>query len=348
MLRPEPHWGSMSTSSRAVVLAFTIALALWLLYVLRFAVLLIYVSAVFAIVLSPAVDSVQRLRIRGWSPGRGAAILLIISIATLALALFFAFALPPIIRDIQQLAAALPETVEEWRVRLSALPYFPNISSEDLRGYVGSLIGGAAALITGTFTVIAATVSVLLLTAYMILDGERLFQWSMLLVPASTRANLEPALRRSAIGMRRWLAGQFILMLVLGSTSAITFAALRVRYFYVLAVFAAIANIIPMLGPIVTVILAGLVAAIDSFGKLVGVLVYFFVYQQVENAFLTPNIMQAQVRISATAVLIALLVGAELAGVIGALVAVPSAVLVLTLVEYYIVEPRGGRDPDGP
>ncbi len=146
MLRPEPHWGSMSTSSRAVVLAFTIALALWLLYVLRFAVLLIYVSAVFAIVLSPAVDSVQRLRIRGWGPGRGTAILLIISVATLAMALFFAFALPPIIRDVQQLAAALPERIEEWRAWLSAVPYLPNISSEDLRGYIGSLVGGAAAL----------------------------------------------------------------------------------------------------------------------------------------------------------------------------------------------------------
>lgn len=336
----------MSTSSRAVVLAFSIALALWIVYVLRFAVLLIYVSVVFAIVLSPAVDSVQRLRIRRWSPGRGAAILLIISVTALAIVLFFAFALPPIIRDIQQLAAVLPERVEFWRARLSRLPYFPNISSEDLRGYFGSLIGGAAALVTGTFTVIASTISVLLLTAYMILDGERLFQWSMLLVPASTRANLEPALRRAAVGMRRWLAGQLVLMIVLGSSSAITFAALRVRYFYVLAVFAAIANIIPMLGPIVTVILASLVAAIDSIGKLLGVLVFFFVYQQLENAFLTPHIMQVRVRISATAVLVALLVGAELAGIVGALVAVPSAVLVLTLVEYYVVEPRAGRDPD--
>jgi predicted PurR-regulated permease PerM len=118
------------------------------------------------------------------------------------------------------------------------------------------------------------------------------------------------------------------------------FGLLGVRYFYLLAVFAGLANIIPLLGPILTVVFAGLVAALDSWGKLIGVLIFYFVYQQVENALLTPRIMKSQVRLSSTAVLAGLLIGGELAGIPGALVAVPSTVLVTALVREYVAHPE--------
>jgi predicted PurR-regulated permease PerM len=139
--------------------------------------------------------------------------------------------------------------------------------------------------------------------------------------------------------MRGWLAGQMMLMLILGVASGITFGLMRLPYFLVLAVFAAIANIIPLLGPIATVVLAALAAATDSGWKVLGVLMFYFIYQQVENAFLTPKIMKSQVQLSSAVVLIALLIGSELAGIAGAPVAVPSAVLVVELAGEYLVEP---------
>jgi predicted PurR-regulated permease PerM len=180
--------------------------------------------------------------------------------------------------------------------------------------------------------------TVVILTAYLILDGSEVFGWSMSLVPAGERGRLRAALVRAGLRMRNWLVGQALLMLVLGSSSALVFGLLGVRYFFALAVFAGVANVVPLLGPIVTVILASLVAATDSFGKVLGVWVFYFVYQQVENAFLTPRIMQTQVQLSPVAVVIALLVGSELAGIPGALVAVPSAVLVSVLANEYLVQ----------
>jgi predicted PurR-regulated permease PerM len=137
--------------------------------------------------------------------------------------------------------------------------------------------------------------------------------------------------------MRGWLVGQAMLMLILGSSSAVAFGLLGVRYFYLLAVFAGVANIIPQLGPILTVVIAGLVAAIDSFPKFLGVVIFYLAYQQVENAFLTPRIMKRQEELSSTAVIVALLIGGELAGIPGALVSVPSAVLVAELIDEYLV-----------
>jgi predicted PurR-regulated permease PerM len=96
---------------------------------------------------------------------------------------------------------------------------------------------------------------------------------------------------------------------------------------------------------VVSVLLAGAVAAIDSLAKLVGVLIFFAVYQQVENAYLTPRIMESQVKISSVTVLVALLVGAELAGVPGALVAVPTAVLISVLIQEYLIKQHEAGEP---
>jgi predicted PurR-regulated permease PerM len=138
--------------------------------------------------------------------------------------------------------------------------------------------------------------------------------------------------------MRKWMIGQALLMLIIGSASAVALGFMRVRYFILLAAIAGLANIIPFLGAILTVILASLAAAMDSTLKVLGVLIFYFVYMQVENAYLTPRIMESQVGLSSTAVLVALLIGDEFAGVAGALVAVPTAVLVSVLLNEYVVK----------
>jgi predicted PurR-regulated permease PerM len=329
----------MTNSSRAVVLAFVIAVCLYVAYILRYSLMLIYVSVVFAVVLTPAVEAVMRLRIGRWSPGRGAAVMIIIAGAVLALIGFFAIALPPIISDFEALAADLPNKVAAWRQWVQGLPFGAGaqLKFENFEKYIGGLIGGASGIIASTFGVLSTLITALLLTAYLILDGERVFRWLMELLSDATRERLEPALVRAAGGMRKWLIGQGMLMLILGTSSAIVFGILRVRYFYVLAVLTGIGNIVPILGPITTVGIAALVAAVDSWGKLLGVLIFYLAYQQVENAYLTPRIMQAQLEMSTIAILVALIIGGELAGAAGALVAVPTAVLVSALVEEYIV-----------
>jgi predicted PurR-regulated permease PerM len=93
-----------------------------------------------------------------------------------------------------------------------------------------------------------------------------------------------------------------------------------------------------MLG--LSVILAGLVAAFDSWGKLVGVLIFFLVYQQIENAFLTPRIMKTQVKLSAPTVLVSLLIGSELAGLTGAMMAIPTAVLASVVIDCFVIQKR--------
>jgi predicted PurR-regulated permease PerM len=254
------------------------------------------------------------------------------------LTVFLLFAVPPIASDIHEFARSLPQNLARLNDRIKGLPYGSRVNFDTLSGVAGTLIGGVPGLITGAANAIVAIATVVILTAYLILDGKNVFQWAMSLVALEERRRLEGALRRAGCRMRNWLVGQVLLMLILGSSSAVVFGMLHLRYFVALAVFAGVANVVPMLGPIVTVVLASLVAALDSFSKVLGVLIFYLVYQQIENAFLTPRIMQSQVQLSATAVVVALLIGGELAGVAGALVAVPSAVLVSVLADEYLVK----------
>jgi predicted PurR-regulated permease PerM len=112
---------------------------------------------------------------------------------------------------------------------------------------------------------------------------------------------------------------------------------LHIRYAFALGVLTGTLNIIPVIGAAVCIGLALLVAAIDSWGRVIGVAIFYIVYLQVENSFLTPRIMRNSVGLPGLAILVALLLGSALGGVPGALVSVPTAVLVAVLVDEYLV-----------
>jgi predicted PurR-regulated permease PerM len=145
---------------------------------------------------------------------------------------------------------------------------------------------------------------------------------------------------RAEVRMGKWLLGQGSLMLILGVSSTIVFEALHVRYAYALGVLMGLFNLVPVAGALVSVTLVVLVAAIDSWGRVLGVLIFYAIYAQVETSYLTPRIMRTSVDLAGLAVIVALLLGSALAGVIGAMVAVPTAVLVAVLLNEYLVKPE--------
>jgi predicted PurR-regulated permease PerM len=321
-----------------------IAVLLVAAWFVRRGLLLIYVSIVFAIVFSPAVNWIQRRRIRGWSPGRGFALLILVAIVLVVIAAFAVLAIPPIVHDSQQLASQTPDNLHQLADKVRRLPIGDKIAAQmngDAVRRAATAIAGTAlkafqsvtGAVTGLFTLI-------LLTAYFILDGRRAFQWALELLSDKARPRARDTSERAAHRVQKWLSGQGLLMLILGGSSTIVFGLLGIRYFYALGVFAGLANFVPVLGPIATVIVAGLVAAIDSWMKVLGVVIFYLVYQQVENAYLTPHIMRSTVGLPGVAVLGALVIGSELAGVVGAVVAVPSAALISTFIDEYAANRR--------
>jgi predicted PurR-regulated permease PerM len=170
------------------------------------------------------------------------------------------------------------------------------------------------------------------------LEGEHAYQFFLSLINPAPRARLDFTLRKAETKMSKWLLGQGSLMLALGLTSTIVFSILHVRYAILLGVLMGLFNIIPVAGGIITMGLVLVVAALDSWSKMFEVLIFYLIYVNVENAILTPRIMKSSVDLMGLTVLVALLVGTAIAGVVGALVAVPTAALIVVLLDEYAVK----------
>jgi len=169
------------------------------------------------------------------------------------------------------------------------------------------------------------------------LEGEYAYRWLMSLLSVEHRLRLAVTLQKAERRASKWLFGQLTLMLILGICSTIAFGLLHVRYFILLGVLMGLMNIVPIAGGVITILLVGLVAAFDSWTKMALVFLFYFLYVNLENAFLTPRIMRQSVNLMGLTVLISLIAGTELAGIVGALVAVPTAALIAVLMDEYFV-----------
>jgi predicted PurR-regulated permease PerM len=318
------------------------AVLLAVLWELRNVLEIVYVSALFAVVLSPIVQQVMKLRIFRWQPSRTVAVLGLVIFVFLLLTIFVVFAFPPVIHDVQHFATDLPERLPSMAARLRALPFADHLGLDSLGAKVQHLAATAASYVVASapkwIVRVLDVITTGILCVYFMLEGEFAYFYFLAFIPLESRERLARTLTAAEGRMSKWLIGQAALMLILGVTSTVVFHALHVRYAVLLGVLMGMFNIIPVIGGLITIMLAAAVAAMDSWSKTAGVFIFYVIYLQIENAFLTPRIMRTSVNLMGLSVLIALLAGSELAGVVGALVAVPSAALVAVLMDEYLVQ----------
>ena len=259
---------------------------------------------------------------------------------------FIAIVIPPIVRGVQEFASDLPRRGPQIVQQLRRIPVLTRIELQDVEQHVTAIATQIPKLVTGIAGGLLGFFTWLILTIYFVVDGRRAVQWGLRLLPAQKASDLMPVLVHARDRVRRWMLGQLLLLLILGMLSAIVFNALGIRYASGLAVFTGLANIVPIIGPVASISLAALAAALDSWVKVGAVLAFYAIYQQIENGFLTPRIMKATVELPALAVVAALLIGGELAGLLGGLVAVPSAALIAVFADEYLLQHRGKETPE--
>lgn len=334
-----------------ILFTFGIAIVLATAWFLRDILVLIYVSAMAAVVLIPVVCAVQSIRIRNWRPGRGIAILIIMAVLIGSMTAFLLFTVPPVINEVKRFVNAMPGHTPAYLEKLQRLPFLRSMNfdaiearlKQDISQHIGTFVSSVSHWAGQFFKIITG----IILTIYFLAEGDHVYHWFLSLVPVTRRERLDDTLQRAATRMGRWLLGQVALMLILGITSGIVFEIMRVPYAFALAVLMGAFNIIPVVGALVSTTVAMLVAVSSSWGKVFGIMIFELIYAQIENGFLVPHIMKTRVDLAGTAVFIALLLGVSLAGVAGALVAVPSAVLIAVIVEEYVIRPADGAgEPD--
>jgi predicted PurR-regulated permease PerM len=333
--------GTRRSPQSIVILVFALILACYVGWLLRAELLLLYVSALFAVVLRPLVEFISGLSIRGWRPFKSSAIFVLLVLVLTGLAVFVSLALPPVARDLRAFAQEMPSRLPAIQAKLQRIPFADQINTEDLLSQAQGAIASSATYLLLSIKDWAGAIFTLamglILTVYFTLEGDVAYRWTLSFLSPLSRIRLDAALRRAQIRMGRWLLGQCSLMLIFGVLSVIVYSLLGVRYAYALGVLNGLLNIVPVLGAAVSIGLALLAAAVDSWGRVLGVAVFYLIYLQIENSFLTPRIMRSSVGLPGLAILVALLLGSSLAGIVGALVSVPTAALVAVLVDEYLV-----------
>ena len=339
---PAPHPLRGRTLRSDIVFTFALGIGLAVAWHLRKELALLYVSALFAVVLMPVIRGVQMIKIGKWSPGRGSAIGIILLGVGGAITLFVMFALPPVIHDMQGFVKDLPKRGPELLERVKHLPFASHLDvaslNARLQDYVSNfatyLLTSASTWASELFKVIAGVV----LTIYFMLEGEHAYNWVLSFFSPLRRERLNQTLLRADVRMGRWLLGQATLMLILGVYSTVVFTLLHVRYSYALGVLMGVFNIIPVMGAVISMTLVAFAAAMDSWMRVVYVVIAYMIYAQVENSYLTPRIMRSSVDLPGLAIIVALLLGSALDGIVGAMVAVPTAVLVAVVLDEYAVK----------
>jgi predicted PurR-regulated permease PerM len=245
---------------------------------------------------------------------------------------------PPVVDQAEAFIAEAPTfedravaALQEVQARFPFLPALDQQVAAQVRligGQLGALVGqafGVARVVLSVFSGLLTAVVILLLTLYLVIDGSRVQTYFLSFFPPQRHARLGEVLRAIGRRMGGWLVGQVALCLTIGVVTYAGLLALGVKGALVLAVIAAIGEVIPIVGPIVSMIPAVIVALTQSPGLALAVIVLYLVIQQLENNLLVPKIMEQAVSLHPLAIVLAILVGGELLGVVGALMAVPVA-----------------------
>jgi predicted PurR-regulated permease PerM len=318
-------------------LALTTAL-MWMAFLVRDALLVIYISLLVSIGLSPLVESLERRRAKTKRLPRWAAILVIYLALVGALVGLAILVIPPLVSQARDLWASLPtllHNAQQWLIQRGLmareLTLQEAVRQTPVGGSdaVGTVVGAIWGLVGGIFGVI----TILILTFYLLVDFDQVVRFFIRLFARPERARVRDATLRVTNKVSAWLGGQMLLAGIIGSSAALGLWLMGVPYFYVLALLAAIGEMIPVIGPILSAIPAVLVALTVSPTLALFVLIFFFVQQQFENHVLVPKVMERQVGISAVVVIIALLIGGSLLGIVGAILAVPTAAILQVLFE---------------
>jgi predicted PurR-regulated permease PerM len=291
----------------------------------------ILVATFLALALNPAVEYVER---RGLRRGYAAAIVFVVALAAIVGLGFLV--LPPLVRQVTDFIQAIPSLVDDLvagRGQLGFLERDYHIV-ERIRAAIeshgaGSILGVTApalAVAQSVFSVIVGSVAIAFLTFFMLLDGPQMIDRFYAFLPDGARPRWQRVGHEIYRTVGGYVTGNVLISIIAGVAAAIVLFALGSKYSVALAVVVAILDLVPLAGATMAAVIVSVVVFVEL-GWIQGfvIIAFFLVYQQLENHILQPVIYGRTVRLSPLVVLIAVLIGAELAGILGALAAIPVA-----------------------
>jgi predicted PurR-regulated permease PerM len=294
----------------------------------------ILIALFLALALNPAVEFFQRRGLR-----RSLASVVVFLLALIGFGALGALLIPPLIDQVEEFVNAVPDFVEDLTAGRGPLGFLQDdyqivdkirdaIEEQGAGGVLG-VTDATIAIARGVVSFVVGVVTIAFLTIFMLLEGPKLVERVRNGLPEP----LQPRWERVSGDIYRtvggYVGGNLLISLIAGISAAIVFFALGSSYAIALAIVVALLDLVPLAGATLAALIVSTVAFIEL-GWVKGAIVvgFFVLYQQLENHILQPIIYGRTVQLSPLTVLIAILIGAELVGILGALAAIPVAGIV--------------------
>jgi predicted PurR-regulated permease PerM len=317
-----------------LVAAATLA-ALYLIYLVRSVIGIVLIAIFFALAVAPAVNWLHNRRVP-----RAISILLVYLAIAASIFGIGLLLVPPIANGVNRLSDDLPGYVEDLRNNDTFRRYDDkyNITdtlskqAEQLPTKLGDAAGTLRDVTVNVFSSLVELFAILVIAFFLLMEGDRILAFLYRQLPAGREERIRTIAVDLSNAIGGYVAGNFVISILAGAVTYVTLALLDVPFAAPLAILFAFFDLIPLVGATLGGIIVGIVVAFVDFPTaLIVWAIVLIAYQQVENNLIQPVVYGRTVQIHPLVVIIAILIGAELLGILGALIAIPVAAGVQSL-----------------
>jgi predicted PurR-regulated permease PerM len=322
-------------SFASILLVIATLLGVGLIYVLRDILLLVFLAFIMASALGPLLRSLQRHRIPQALSLAGTFLILVGTLIGVGFLI-----IPQLVHQLELLFGNLPyltgraiEIVAGSNFNTGQIEASTRYVEDFLAGRIASLSSSALQVGLGVVSGLISAVTLLALSFYMVVERPKIFEAIALFLPHRNYLRVRKVFERIEEKLGMWLRGQLLLGVIVGTASAIGLQVLGLPFVLPLAIIAGVCELIPIVGPIIAAVPAVIIALTINPTLAIGVIILYVVVQQLESQLIVPKVMERAVGLNPLLIILSLLAGGALLGTFGAIIAVPVAVVITTILE---------------
>ncbi|MCJ7740764.1 AI-2E family transporter [Candidatus Microgenomates bacterium] len=316
-------------SYKTIIFAVLFLIALWLLLEIKDILFLVFVSFILMSALRPLVEGLIRRRIP-----KTLSVIIVYLLFIAVIGFIGSAIVPPLVTQSAHLSESLPEY-------LSTVVPFVKVDQQTIVGQIAPIGQNLLKVTLGLFGDVVTLVTIFVISFYLIIERKNLDIHLSGLTGEIAARRLLIVIRKIEERLGAWVRGEMALMITIGLFTFIGLTILGLPYVLPLAIIAGILEIVPTIGPIISAIPAVIIAlTVSPVYALITVVVYF-VIQQLENQLVVPFVMKKVVGVPPLVTLLSLLIGGKLAGITGAILAIPIVVTIETIISEYLRQPQG-------
>lgn len=310
-------------SHKTIIFTVIFLLSLWVLFQVRETILWIFVSFILMAALKHSTDAMEQAGIP-----RAIAALLQFALILLFLVFCVSSIIPPLVSQTIHLTESLPGYLYSL---------FPSmvIDGQVISQYITPVSSNLLSVTIGIFSNLVALFTVFVISFYLLMERKNLHVQLAAFIGKKAGARLMEVVGKIEERLGAWVRGQFALALIIGLATFIVLSFLGLPFVLPLAIIAGILEIVPVIGPIISAIPAIIIALTISPILAVATALFYFLIQQIEASVVVPYVMKRAVGLPPLVTILAIMIGGTLAGITGALLAIPVAVVTQAVIEEY-------------